>query len=315
MLALAGCVGLWAMRPVAEWLAGGAGALAGDPMMLSDLPTVRATIGFVLPFAVGLGALRLSALMPGGRTVAYWPMAIPLGLIVAHVLFKQVFAIDSTVDFRTLGLAERTSWQALLLAAAWGLARGSGKLDGSTRAASALALAALFHFTWFGLLLFNPLWREQAVGLAPIANLVLLSGVVGIATLVSLRLWLTRFRFVFDSAIMVVATLVAITLLRQVSAGSILPPEPMSQAEDLLRSLVGIVMAILFLFVGSRRGERSWRVGSLVLMTATVIKVFVFDTAGLEGLIRIASFVALGGSLIGIGWFYSRQLKASPAAQ
>ena len=84
--------------------------------------------------------------MPGGRTVAYWPIAIPLGLIVVHVLFKQVFAIDSMVDFRTLGLAERTSWQALLLAAAWGLARGSGKLEGSTRAASALALAALLHF-------------------------------------------------------------------------------------------------------------------------------------------------------------------------
>ena len=50
-------------------------------------------------------------------------------------------------------------------------------------------------------------------------------------------------------------------------------------------------------------------------MTATVIKVFYFDTAGLEGLIRIASFVALGASLIGIGWFYSRQLKAAPTAQ
>ena len=315
ILALTGCVGLWAVGPVAEWLVSGAGALAGDPMMLSDVPTVRAAIGFVLPFAVALGALRLSALMPGGRTVAYWPIAIPLALIVVHVLFKQVFAIDSTIDFRALGLAERTFWQALLLAAAWGLARGIGKLEGSSRAASALALAALFHFTWFGLLLFNPLWREQAVGPAPIANLVLLSGVVGIATLVSLRLWLTRFRVAFDGAIMVVATLVAMTLLRQVFAGSILPPEPMSQAEDLLRSLVGIVMAILFLFIGSRRGERSWRVGSLVLMTATVIKVFVFDTAGLEGLIRIASFVALGGSLIGIGWFYSRQLKAAPAAQ
>ncbi|MBD3728307.1 MAG: DUF2339 domain-containing protein, partial [Sphingomonadales bacterium] len=30
-----------------------------------------------------------------------------------------------------------------------------------------------------------------------------------------------------------------------------------------------------------------------------------------EGLLRIASFMALGFSLIGIGWFYSRQLAGT----
>src|SRR3546814_12952558 len=48
-------------------------------------------------------------------------------------------------------------------------------------------------------------------------------------------------------------------------------------------------------------------------MLAAVGKVFLFDASGLEGLLRIGSFVALGFSLIGIGWLYSRQL-ASPAA-
>ena len=111
---------------------------------------------------------------------------------------------------------------------------------------------------------------------------------------------------------MALATLGAITLLRQIFAGSYLPDDPMSQAEDLLRSLVAIVLAIVFLLIGSRRGERTWRVGSLVLMTGAAIKVFGFDTAGLEGLVQIASFLALGASLIGIGWFYSRQLRTVP---
>jgi len=41
----------------------------------------------------------------------------------------------------------------------------------------------------------------------------------------------------------------------------------------------------------------------------------VFDAAGLEGLARVASFLALGLCLIGIGWFYSRQLIARTAPQ
>jgi len=46
-------------------------------------------------------------------------------------------------------------------------------------------------------------------------------------------------------------------------------------------------------------------------MLLAVFKVFIFDAAGLDGLARIASFLALGVCLIGIGWFYSRQLVVS----
>jgi len=53
----------------------------------------------------------------------------------------------------------------------------------------------------------------------------------------------------------------------------------------------------------------------LVLMLAAVIKVFLVDAAGLAGLLRIASFMALGFSLIGIGWVYSRQLSQRPASK
>ena len=69
------------------------------------------------------------------------------------------------------------------------------------------------------------------------------------------------------------------------------------------------MLAVGFLWWGSQTGERSWRIGSLVLMLLAVAKVFIFDAAGLEGLARIASFMALGFSLIGIGWFYNRQLR------
>ncbi|NNC53871.1 MAG: DUF2339 domain-containing protein [Erythrobacter sp.] len=315
MVALTICIALWALDPLFFWLENGLKALASKPMILADLPSARETFGFLLPLAIAIGAIPLVVRLSGDRAVALWPAAVPVAVIALHVFFKQAFAIDSMSDFRDFGLAERTAWQSLLLGAAWLAARGIAKIGSNLRAAAMLGSLTLAHFVWFGLLLHNPLYDAQAVGPAPLANLALLSGAVGIGTLISLRIWMPRFRVTFDGAIMLVALLTAITLLRQVFAGSILPPEPMTQAEDLLRSLVGIVMAIVFLLIGSRREERTWRVGSLVLMTATVIKVFAFDTAGLEGLIRIASFVALGGSLIGIGWFYSRQLKATPPAQ
>ncbi|UOR16627.1 DUF2339 domain-containing protein [Qipengyuania aquimaris] len=313
MLALTICIALWALTPLGEWLQGGGEALAGSPMMLSDLPSLHDTFGFLLPLA--LGAVMMEVSVPGERRLAFWPAALPIGLVVLHVVFKQLFAIDSMTDFRDLGLGERTLWQALLLAAAWAFAKGIAGREGNRIAAAGLAGLAVLHLFWFGLLLHNPLFDIQAVGPAPLANLALLSGAVGIAALLSLRRWLPDYRIAIDGFAMALATLTAITLLRQVFAGSILPELPMSQSEDLLRSLVGIVMAIAFLLIGSRLGERTWRVGSLVLMTATVIKVFIFDTAGLEGLIRVASFVALGASLIGIGWFYSRQLKAEPSPQ
>ena len=63
--------------------------------------------------------------------------------------------------------------------------------------------------------------------------------------------------------------------------------------------------------MGARTGQRSWRIGSLVLMLLGVYKVFIFDAAGVEGLARIASFFwgsassALASSILG---------NASPAA-
>lgn len=97
-------------------------------------------------------------------------------------------------------------------------------------------------------------------------------------------------------------------------SGTNLTAVPLTQTEDLLRSLTGIVLAILFLLWGARQNLRSWRIGSLVVMLLAVLKVFLVDAAGLEGLARIASFVALGFSLIGIGWFYARQLRREPEA-
>lgn len=107
---------------------------------------------------------------------------------------------------------------------------------------------------------------------------------------------------------MALILLFAASALRQLFHGSLLALGGVTQAEDICRSLLAIALAIGFLQWGIRRAERDWRIASLVLMLGAVGKVFLFDAAGLDGLLRIASFAALGFSLIGVGWLYSRYL-------
>ena len=47
-----------------------------------------------------------------------------------------------------------------------------------------------------------------------------------------------------------------------------------------------------------------------VLLTATIVKVFLVDAGELEGLLRILSFLGLGIALIGIGRLYGPVLRA-----
>lgn len=109
---------------------------------------------------------------------------------------------------------------------------------------------------------------------------------------------------------MLVMLLFAFASLRQFFCGSVFAFAPVGQVESIFWSVLAIALATGWLLWGIRRAARSWRIGSLALMLAAIAKVFLIDAAGLEGLLRVASFLALGFSLIGIGWLYSRFLRA-----
>lgn len=309
----------FALYPFSEWAAGGLDALAGEPLFRSDLATWQDTMRYLMP-AVAAGLVLAWRQLGIGAVRGAQAIGILAGVgavIAAHSLFKEVFAIDAYADFERLGLAERTIWEAVLIAAALVAWQLRDLLAPAREAAIALCAAALAHFGWFTLAVHNPLWDGQAVGPMPVANLALAAYGAAIGGILLLRrLMPERGRSAFEAAIMALIPLLVLTLLRQVFSGSILTFAPMGQGEDLLRSLVGIVLAIAYLLWGARREDRLWRIGSLVLMLLAVGKVFLIDAAVLEGLARIASFMALGFSLIGIGWFYSRILaRPSPTIQ
>lgn len=313
---------LWALWPLGVWLGAGFNSLVGIPIMVSDLPIVMTVMIRILPvLAAGAGLLWFAPnAFPSARKLMFAGVTA-LGFVAAHIAFRQTFSLDTPEQFRSAGLIERTVWEAALLAIGYGLYQLGTKRNSAVlnMAGQAAAAAAFAHFAYFTVMLHNPLWALQWAGPWPILNWLLPAYVIGAAALLLLRLMWGAARpiilSVFDAMIMTLISLLALSELRNVFAGGWLTSIPVTQTEDLLRSLLGIVLAIGFLLWGSRSDARSWRTGSLVLMLGAVLKVFWFDTAALEGLTRIASVMALGFSLIGIGWFYSRQLSrpAAPA--
>ncbi|HEY0629224.1 MAG TPA: DUF2339 domain-containing protein [Sphingomicrobium sp.] len=307
-------VAAWAIEPVGRWIAAASQSTMGFAMLVSGVPVVEdALLQLLIPAVfVGLSLWLARERTERPQRIAGSVLAATLAVIGVHSLYKLLFAIGSDPAFVAYGLAERTLWEMLLLGAAalcWRV--------GQRLACLVFLAAAAAHFTWYTLLLHNPLWAAQAVGPWPVLNLALATYAVPAALLLAarrlpdLKEWIPE--RVMSVCWMVLILLFAATMLRQLFHGSLLVEPGLGQMEDIARSILAILAAIGFLLWGIHRKDRDWRIGSLVLMLAAVAKVFLWDTQGLEGLTRIASFVALGFSLIGIGWLYSRQLAPSKA--
>lgn len=300
---------LWASGPLIEWAAAGAGSLFARPMLASDLPDVRQTVlKLLVPSFLMAGAWWLTGSHHSWKMrMATLAFAGVFAGVALHVLFKQIWSIDSADDFVRFGLIERMSWEALLFGGAllaWRFDQG--------RVALGFTAVGLAHFAWYTMILHNPLVAEQHVGSTAVANLLLPA-----YGLPLLWLWVLDRRQgsirpmvdrVLYAAPMLLILLLAFSTLRQMFHGSILTVPGVTEWEDIFRSIMAILLAIGFLLWGIHSGSRDWRIASLGLMIAAVAKVFLVDASGLDGLLRIASFVALGLSLIGIGWLYSRFL-------
>ncbi|MBD9371646.1 DUF2339 domain-containing protein [Rhizobium sp. ARZ01] len=81
------------------------------------------------------------------------------------------------------------------------------------------------------------------------------------------------------------------------------------QGETYTYSVVWLLLGVVLLVLGSRFDAKSIRLASAALVLIAVIKVFLFDMANLEGILRALSFIGLGAVLIGIGLFYQKILS------
>ena len=96
--------------------------------------------------------------------------------------------------------------------------------------------------------------------------------------------------------------------------GSIGFAENTSDGEFYAYSAVWLVLGALLLAYGVVTRSKVARLASAALVSITVLKVFILDLAGLEGVLRAFSFLGLGAALIVIGLVYQRLVFASPPA-
>lgn len=88
-----------------------------------------------------------------------------------------------------------------------------------------------------------------------------------------------------------------------------------TMARDLTLSLAWALYALVLLSLGIARGTRGLRGLGLGLLTLTVVKVFLYDLAGLEDLYRVASLAGLAVSLVMVSLAYQRFVfRKAPAA-
>jgi len=303
----------WAFVPLVSWINSAAMSLAGIPMMLDPKvlglsEVIRRLFAPALLFGAGVWYVqdRLpQKLLPP----ALFACAMIAG-IASHCLYRLTFAQVFGIDFVQSGLGERLGWEAMLIGGGWlAMRRSHGRL------ALGLAAAGTAHTLWYTLLLHNPLWTAQAVGTLPLANLLAPTfAMFPLGVSLIARLWPDRPAWTaraFHLFVMALVAGFAWASLRQVFHGAVLTDPGVVPIENILRSILMLTLAIGYLLWGIRAQRHDWRIASLMLMLGAVGKVFLFDASGLEGLMRIGSFVALGFSLIGIGWLYSRQLAAT----
>lgn len=103
--------------------------------------------------------------------------------------------------------------------------------------------------------------------------------------------------------------------VRHLFGGPKLQVSQISDAELYTYSVVWILYGVGLLGGGIWRRSTELRRGALIVLAGTAIKVFIYDMAALEGLLRAISFLGLGASLIGVGILYQRYvLRVEPSS-
>jgi uncharacterized membrane protein len=292
--------------------------LVGAPVLAADLPGAKtAFYALALPAAL-LVALRL--VLPPLPLGARRALPAVAGLFVAsaaYVWFKQAFGLAAGEDFVARGLLERTLVTQALFAAGWLLGAGVVRPprmepDTARLGGTILTAIAAARLIWLDMLMFDPAWTDQWVGALPVFNLILPAFLLSAVWLYAARRRADEAtRSGFWLAAFLAALIAGIALMvRQLFQGAILSGPETPIAEFYGYSLAGLVVAIALIVAGMRLPDKALRLAGLLLLTATIFKVFLVDAAELHGLLRILSFLGLGTALIGIGRLYGPVLRA-----
>lgn len=248
--------------------------------------------GISLGLAISLISLELRVLIGGGLTsdepqllemaahILTW-LGAAYGLMYRHQIFSSLISL----------------WGARILIAA------------SCAAIVLLSLAAL-----------NPIVTEDSIPGNIVFNALLLAYLAPVVLLglIARRLdvlnWLQ-----FRPAMGILALVMAMTYVtlgtKRVFQGPAMVAWSLSDAESYAYSAVWLVSALALFGAGIKLSRQYIRYAGLAVMVLVVLKVFLWDMSGLEGLFRIFSFIGLGLCLVGIGWLYQHFVQKPKEAE
>lgn len=174
-----------------------------------------------------------------------------------------------------------------------------------------LAVLATAQVLCLHLVAANPLWNRDEVGTLPVINVL---GLAYAAPAAFAFVYARKLRSMGLAQIATIAAIFGLVLsfvylsleVRHAFQGPVLSGNETSDTEWYSYSVAWLAYAGVLLALGIRLVSPPLRYASLAIVLLTVAKVFLSDMADLTGLLRVASFLGLGLSLVGIGFLYQR---------
>jgi uncharacterized membrane protein len=165
----------------------------------------------------------------------------------------------------------------------------------------------------YGLMLIgmNPLWSGEVVSSVPFLNILLLAyGLPVVAAYLAYRYYDPQFRTT-GGWVAAIGFLIFVSLeIRHLWNGSLDLNLGFQDGELYTYSIVWLAIAVITILIAASKDILpAYRAGMALLMVV-IAKIFLIDMDDLEGLLRVASFMGLGLSLLGLAYLHQRISRA-----
>ncbi|KEY57307.1 DUF2339 domain-containing protein [Serratia sp. DD3] len=287
-----------------------------SPLHIASVTIPWTLYGFGIPILCLWLSSRLLATRRGDDTAnwlaanAIYLLALWINVELRHLLHGSYHL---SLDFASLTDCALHGVTFGIMALAYGYReRLADSLRDIYRWAAQASAVLMLLMTAASLLAFNPLWSAQSVGSLPLLNMVTVAYAIPMLfMLVALKFWPDQWLTVqlkpYVLGVTALLGMVFITLtVRQLWHGARLDSPVVYSGEQYSYSLVWMLTAIGMMYGAIHWSNDKIRLASLGLLALTIVKLFLWDMSGLEGLYRSASFLGLGLCLVAVGWFYQK---------
>ncbi len=289
----------------------------GDPLS-AQLTLSWALRGLVLPTLLLWVALRLFGLDRAETRVSQ----IVLGLFLGLTALTGALTLSAVIE--ASGIRWLIDWKLAALGL-WCLGLSLRVPRSSVAVGAPLLVLGIFLGVFIEGFANNPFFSERALGGWPVVNAL---GLVYLAPALMLLWQGARGDGILPAQALawsgggLLLLYLSFETLRTVDGTEVLRIETVTEPALYAVSIVWIATAFALLAFGLRspgsermaalatpERRKALRLTALGLLTAAACKLFILDMAGLSGLWRIASFLGLGASLIGVGEIYRRVMR------